>query len=223
MTIFLGPSALSAATKAGEALERFPLTRIASIAAVVFAVVLAALLSLLGQSLVHALHAGRADIAVWADLPVMGALIGGSFLISLFVNVNRFSLHAMYRNRLVRAFLGAARASRRIPDPFTGFDPNDNRSLAAVIPASGTSRLFHVINTTLNVVATRNTAWQERKAESFAMTRQYCGNDYVRLSAHVAVWRQARRRDASALRWPSRGRPSARTRATTPHRWSAFS
>ena len=179
VTILLGPSALSAATKAGQALERFPLTRIASIAAVVFAVVLAALLALLGQSLVHALHAGRADIAVWADLPVMGALIGGSFLISLFVNVNRFSLHAMYRNRLVRAFLGAARASRRNPDPFTGFDPNDNRSLAAVIPASGTGRLFHVINTTLNVVATRNTAWQERKAESFAMTRQYCGNDYV--------------------------------------------
>src|SRR6266403_771353 len=179
LTVFLGPSALTAATKAGEALERIPLTRIASIAAVVFAVVLGVLLSFLGQQLLAALNARAAYIAVWADLPVMAALIGGSFLISLFVNVNRFSLHAMYRHRLVRAFLGSARGRARQPDPFTGFDPNDNPHLAAVVPASGISRLFHVINTTLNVVSTNDAAWQERKAESFAMTRQYCGNSYV--------------------------------------------
>ncbi len=179
LTVFLGPSALTAATKAGEALERIPLTRIASIAAVVFAVVLGVLLSFLGQQLLAALNARAAYIAVWADLPVMAALIGGSFLISLFVNVNRFSLHAMYRHRLVRAFLGSARCPHRQPDPFTGFDPDDNRHLATVVPASGTNRLFHVINTTLNVASTSNAAWQERKAESFAMTRQYCGNSYV--------------------------------------------
>ena len=45
------------------------------------------------------------------------------------VNVNRFSLHAVYRNRLVRAFLGSARPVRS-PDPFTGFDPADNPRLA---------------------------------------------------------------------------------------------
>jgi hypothetical protein len=38
---------------------------------------------------------------------------------SLFVNVNRFSLHALYRNRLVRPFLGSARGRTREPDPFT--------------------------------------------------------------------------------------------------------
>lgn len=179
LTVSLGPSALTAATKAGEALERIPLTRIVSIAAVVFAVILTVLLSYLGQQLVAALPAAVPHIGAWADLPVMGVLIGGSFLISLFVNVNRFSLHAMYRNRLVRAFLGSARASRRNPDPFTGFDPDDNPHLATVVPASGKSRLFHVINTTLNVVATTNLAWQERKAESFTMTRLHCGNPAV--------------------------------------------
>src|SRR5262249_44786300 len=35
------------------------------------------------------------------------------------ININRFSLHALYRNRLIRAFLGASR--ERTPDPFTGF------------------------------------------------------------------------------------------------------
>ena len=27
-----------------------------------------------------------------------------------FININRFLLHAMYRNRLIRAYLGASRA-----------------------------------------------------------------------------------------------------------------
>ena len=32
------------------------------------------------------------------------------FLMARFININRFSLHAMYRNRLIRAYLGASRA-----------------------------------------------------------------------------------------------------------------
>lgn len=43
------------------------------------------------------------------------------------INLNKFSLHAGYRNRLIRAFLGASRDPRtRNPNPFTGFDPQDN-------------------------------------------------------------------------------------------------
>jgi hypothetical protein len=179
VTLFLGPSALTAATTAGRKLERIPLTRIASVAALIFAVVLAAQLSLLGQELLQRLHAFDPGVAVWKSLLVMAGLILTSFVISLFVNVNRFSLHAMYRNRLVRAFLGSARGSLRRPDPFTGFDPQDNVSLATVRPKSGANRLFHVVNTTLNVVSTTNAAWQERKAESFSMSRQHCGNSYV--------------------------------------------
>lgn len=41
------------------------------------------------------------------------------------INSNRLSLHAVYRDRLIRAFLGASNADR-CPDPFTGFDPDDN-------------------------------------------------------------------------------------------------
>lgn len=187
VTLLLGPSALTAATSAGKALERVPVSRIASIAAVIFAAALGALLSILGRQLTRALGVHDAATAAWADLLVTFALVGSSFLISLFVNVNRFSLHAMYRFRLVKAFLGSARGSaHRSPDPFTGFDLHDNPNLAKVVPKSGAHRLLHVINTTLNVVATRNTAWQERKAESFSMTRLHCGNRYVgyRPTAH---------------------------------------
>lgn len=41
------------------------------------------------------------------------------------IGVNRFSLHAMYRNRLIRGYLGASKRWRKA-NPFTGFDHNDN-------------------------------------------------------------------------------------------------
>src|SRR3954468_22062148 len=34
-------------------------------------------------------------------------------------------MHGMYRDRIVRAYLGASRADCRRPDPFTGFDADD--------------------------------------------------------------------------------------------------
>jgi hypothetical protein len=180
ITLFLGSSALTAATKAAEALKNLSLARIASVAAVVFALILMAILSLLGQNAAQWLenHFDAAPIAI--DAVLMAALVVAALLISLFVNVNRFSLHAMYRNRLVRAFLGSARAADRRADPFTGFDPKDNPKMAEVVPVTGAGKLFHVINTALNIVSSRNPAWQERKAESFAITRLFCGNPIVR-------------------------------------------
>jgi len=177
VTLFRG--VLTVAMRPWDAKERLLLTRIASVAAVIFAASIGVLLSILGQRLMTDLCLGKgwctgehdsAAVLAWLGLPVMTALIGASLLMSLFVNVNRFSLHALYRDRLVQAFLGSARTQpQRSPDPVTGFDPRDNANLATVIPRSNTNRLFHVINTTLNA----------RKAMSFTMTRLYCGNPYV--------------------------------------------
>ncbi|MCU1231394.1 MAG: rane protein of unknown function, contains domain, partial [Acidobacteria bacterium] len=55
---------------------------------------------------------------------VFGFALFGVF-VSFFIGVNQFSMHALYRNRLVRAYLGASRFSRT-PNAFSGFDPNDN-------------------------------------------------------------------------------------------------
>ncbi|HEX6160188.1 MAG TPA: patatin-like phospholipase family protein, partial [Thermoanaerobaculia bacterium] len=69
------------------------------------------------------------DVVDHSQAPALLALIAGalllSFLSAMAVNVNKFSMHAMYRNRLIRAYLGASRATRD-PNPFTGFDPQDN-------------------------------------------------------------------------------------------------
>ena len=112
------------------------------------------------------------DLAVIIVLLVIG--LGTSF----FINVNRFSLHAVYRNRLVRAFLGSARARgypKRRADAFTGFDAADNVPMAQ-LPKQ---KPLHLINITLNTLATKNLAWQERKAEAFSMTPRAVGNPNV--------------------------------------------
>lgn len=197
VTASLGWSSLTAATTAAQTLKSVSPMRIASLAAVLFALLVTSLLALLDQTLEQALvNAPR--VWTWVasestegkvllvDLTLMVALIVLAAALSRVINVNRFSMHALYRNRLVRAFLGSARVMKRKPDPFTGFDPDDNVHLANLQPKSAQlpppsagERLFHVINAALNVVSSENLAWQERKAESFTMNRLFCGNSFV--------------------------------------------
>lgn len=107
------------------------------------------------------------------------------------INVNRFSMHAVYRARLMRAFLGSARRDRT-PDGYTGIDPDDNPRMEELDPdayaramghpiaeAKANAVLFPVINVTLNLVAGRNTAWTERKGENFTITPRNCGGAYL--------------------------------------------
>jgi len=92
-------------------------------------------------------------------------------VIGFFINANKFSLHATYRNRLIRAYLAASRTIRR-PNLFTGFDPDDNIKLGDL----SSDKPIHVLNGALNVIRGEQLAWQERKAESFTMSRLHCGS-----------------------------------------------
>jgi hypothetical protein len=100
------------------------------------------------------------------------------------ININRFSLHALYRNRLIRAFLGASR--ERTPDPFTGFDEADSPRMYELWPVRSLDgkwpkrtpadwRPFHVVNMTMNIVSAKRLAWQERKAAPFTISPLHCG------------------------------------------------
>ncbi len=90
-----------------------------------------------------------------------------------FINVNKFSLHATYRTRLIRGFLGASRTKEeRRPHYFTGFDPHDNIGMYDLKPG----KLFHVVGAALNLVKGEQLAWQERKAESFTISRLHSGS-----------------------------------------------
>jgi hypothetical protein len=61
------------------------------------------------------------------------AIGAAAFLASFAVGTNRFSMQALYRNRLIRAYLGASRYDRD-PDPVTGFDPYDNVEMYKLRP-----------------------------------------------------------------------------------------
>jgi len=115
---------------------------------------------------------------VWSDFLALLLFVAAVGVVaSRVVNVNRFSLHGMYRNRLVRAYLGASNGlsdHQRLVDPFTGFSLNDNLPLRKF--ASDKDRPLPIINATLNLVAGENLAWQQRKAESFSMTPYFCGS-----------------------------------------------
>ena len=113
------------------------------------------------------------------------AIIGANA--SKFINVNRFSMHALYRNRLVRTFLGATQDPRDA-NPFTNFDEKDNPKMfelwereekgdPPMTPGSRYWRPFHVINIALNVTSSeKHLAWQERKAAPFVVTPLHSGS-----------------------------------------------
>ncbi|GAB3222223.1 hypothetical protein GCM10027423_56390 [Spirosoma arcticum] len=121
---------------------------------------------------------------------VLGGLTILGFLVGLAVNTNKFSLHAMYRARLIRAYLAASRPpGERQPDPFTGFDETDNIYMGCMRPpnppasssliSSQKKTPFHIVNIALNLVAGRNLAWQERMAESFTVSPLHAGAMYL--------------------------------------------
>lgn len=142
-------------------------------------------------------------------LPLLAAfasLLGLALLVSNRIGVNAFSLHSMYGNRLVRAYLAASRKhEERRPHWFTGFDPKDNVPMNELWPAGGTPddhsplaetaaqsppRLLHVVNIALNLVqpSGKRLEWQDRKAAAFTVSPLFSGSpitDYVRSAAYI--------------------------------------
>jgi hypothetical protein len=166
--------------------KELPMSTILALASVVF---LLAMVLVLSYALPHlrdwieikwgvAHHPARHN----AIALVIFALIGSGAI--YFINVNRFSAHSLYRNRLIRAFMGAGRGPNALhsktSDPFTGFDRKDNVFVKDLIFPIDKARLFPVVNMALNTVAGSNKAWQERKAESFTVTPLRSGNEWVK-------------------------------------------
>ena len=100
-----------------------------------------------------------------ALLLVFFAVIGTA--VNILVSINIFSLHGLYRERLMRAFLGASNAARH-SDAFTDFDGSDTLLMTQLARSPGVP--LHIVNTTLNLVGTRRAEWRQRKAESFTFS-----------------------------------------------------
>jgi patatin-like phospholipase len=115
-------------------------------------------------------------------------LLAFSIFLSWRVDINRFSMNLLYRNRIVRCYLGASNPNRR-EQPFTGFDPADDVKLETFAQPDGKpmqgglaySGPYPILNGTMTVTHGQRLAWQERKAESFVFTPRFCGYDFPEL------------------------------------------
>jgi hypothetical protein len=122
------------------------------------------------------------------------------------INTNAFSLHHMWRDRIIRAYLGASRARRR-PNRFTGFDPADNIQMHQLrvprahkswrytlepkerfknilmeeekVARNPSGKLLHVVNVALNLAGGDKLAWQDRKAESMTVSPLHTGSYWL--------------------------------------------
>ena len=91
---------------------------------------LAVLLSLAlewGSLLIPAETFPLGELGVWIALIVFFACFAA--LLGWRLDINHFSMHTFYRNRLTRCFLGASNKKRN-PSPITGFDERDSNDLS---------------------------------------------------------------------------------------------
>ena len=121
------------------------------------------------------------DPARWSQLDWALVLLFGTTVVAIVaarrININEFSLHHFYKNRLVRCYLGASQGAKRKPHPLTGFDPLDDFPIAALDAHAPTPYYgpYPIINTALNLNAGSELATQERKGASFVFTPAFCG------------------------------------------------
>jgi hypothetical protein len=112
----------------------------------------------------------------WAVALLASGLALFGIAMSYLINPNQFSLQAMYRERLMRVFLGASN-KRRNPNPFTGFDETDNILVRQLwVEEKSGRRLFPVINMTLNLIGRRILGSRTQLSESFTVSPLHCGS-----------------------------------------------
>jgi hypothetical protein len=125
---------------------------------------------------------------IWV-IEIVGIVTGVGLLLCWRVNINEFSMHHFYKNRLVRCYLGASRGKSRSPSRLTGFDSCDDLPLTMFLADPSKTREdcqknkhnyygpYPIINGTLNLDRGSELAKQERKGESFVFTPLYSGFD----------------------------------------------
>lgn len=140
-------------------------------------------------------------VAILISLLILTVIMGR------LISTNNFSLQYLWRNRIIRACLGASRRTgTRRPNPFTGFDTHDNllmhelRPQPEGVPKQDPSKgrpeddlpawqrdpqipeprkLMHVLNLALNLTGGKKLQWQDRRAESFTVSPLHSGSYWL--------------------------------------------
>ena len=176
---------------------------------ILFSISLLTLLSLLGWEITNKLRIdlfgsfGTFQNAIanmylqsfYACIILMAVSLSISYIVDLRTNLNRFSLHHMYRNRLIRTFIGAANPARANYEPgFVNMLSSDNISLYSLNTSPKTGIVppsYHVINMSMNIPGSRDLGFQERRAISFTASPLYVGSSALPLNNPTGCFRSA--------------------------------
>ena len=113
---------------------------------------------------------------MYAAFGLIATLLTWAIAVGWTVDPNMLSLHAFYKARLTRAYLGASnrrrrRAQRRITEAVVG----DDLPLAELRNCRRGGP-YHIVNATLNLVGGRDLSTAQRSAANFILTQHYCGS-----------------------------------------------
>ncbi len=125
----------------------------------------------------------HSDLLFWISAIAIFLFVAG--WLGRRLDINEFSMHTFYRNRLTRCYLGASNLTRS-PSPVTGFDQRDTADLQIAQLAfdreyPGPIPIFCCA---MNITLGEDLAWQQRKAASFAFTPYYSGYTVGWTEAH---------------------------------------
>ncbi len=138
-----------------------------------FAVLAAVGLLMLGAWVVNAIVATSP-----LSLPMLaGACLIGLWLFGHQIDINLFSMQALYRVRLVRCYLGASNP-RRDATGFTGIDEGDDMPLApeqTMQEAPHHYRPLHLVNTAMNLTVGQDLGLLSQKSANYVLSPMYCG------------------------------------------------
>jgi hypothetical protein len=162
---------VAANAKSGTRWRGLAIKAIITIATLLFAITLFMLFGRLGAIMLR--QFASPSFPAWQGaFGLIAALVVVSLYFGSRININRYSMHGVYRNRLTRAFIGTARPpTERKPDNYTRFDPRDNLRMEKLYRGNDQRGiLFPVVNVTLNLTEGAPSGWAERKAAPFTIT-----------------------------------------------------
>jgi hypothetical protein len=116
----------------------------------------------------------------WRMLAMFGCIstvMGWVLSLGWLLDPNMLTIHAFYKARLVRAYIGASNEQRAkaLGTDITEAVPGDDVALVNLANTSHGAP-YHLINTTLNLVGGRDLATVQRFSDYFVMSKRYCGS-----------------------------------------------
>ncbi len=144
-----------------------------------------ALLVLAGFALVayktSALDSGDAvELAIWhradAALGLLVAAVTIVIGVGWMADPNELSLHAFYRDRLVRAYLGASNPDRESKEIGAEVPHAADDVLLSQMTGTQKGGPYHLINTTLNLVGGHDLTTAQRSSDCFTLAQSHCGS-----------------------------------------------